>query len=240
MIGPVFDGHDLGEVFVCGDQAVRVSEVRAELASVSGRDYDVHVGSTLGNGRVEFTVALPGRDPAERRDLFSRLASWLRVDGPRRLVLPDRPDRHCLAVPDSSIELTGYIDGETARIGFATVSPWHGTQRTVTVPSGGSATFRVEGTYPATCTLAAASAVRSGSSGVWGVRLDEGDYVRVELTSGSHAVSIDCADRICKVDGAVDMLTLSSDWLELEPGGHTVRMDQGTGAATLTYVERWL
>ena len=36
------------------------------------------------------------------------------------------------------------------------------------------------------------------------------------------------------------MITTDSDWLVLEPGTHTLAIDNGTGAATVTFVERWL
>ena len=36
------------------------------------------------------------------------------------------------------------------------------------------------------------------------------------------------------------MITLDSDWPVLSPGPHTVRMDEGTGTATLTWQERSL
>jgi hypothetical protein len=116
----------------------------------------------------------------------------------------------------------------------------YGAARTVTVPSGGSVEFNVGGTYK-TMPRITANAARDSSSLVWGLRLDGGDFVHV--ATGSNAVKsvlIDCAERICTVAGAVALPTLDSDWLELEPGTHTLAMDNGTGAATVVFTERWL
>jgi hypothetical protein len=42
------------------------------------------------------------------------------------------------------------------------------------------------------------------------------------------------------VAGEVAMVTPDSDWPRLSAGAHTVVMDKGTGAATLTITERLL
>ena len=84
------------------------------------------------------------------------------------------------------------------------------------------------------------SAVRNSSSLVWGVKVDNADFVHVATgSSSSRKVEIDSEKRICKVANAIALPTLDSDWIVLEPGAHTVAMDNGTGAATLSWVERW-
>jgi hypothetical protein len=89
--------------------------------------------------------------------------------------------------------------------------------------------------------LVAPSAVRNYSTGLWGVRFDGGDFLRVALASSTaRAVEIDGSRRTVKVANATDMATLDSSWPKLEPGSHVARMDQGTGAATLTWIERYL
>ncbi len=115
----------------------------------------------------------------------------------------------------------------------------YGRERSVTVPSGGSAEFAVGGTLPTLPTINA-TATRDASALVWGLRVDEGDFAHVALSSGSHALSVDCDGRTVQVDGVTGMLTLDSDWLVLEPGTHTARNDLGSGAATLTWREVWL
>ena len=111
---------------------------------------------------------------------------------------------------------------------------------TLTVPSGGSISFNVGGTYRARPRITA-SAVRDSSSQVWGLKLDNADFVHVVTGSASaRSVDIDCDGRTCIVNSSTSMITLDSDWLELAPGTHTLVMDKGTGAATVKYRERWL
>jgi hypothetical protein len=76
---------------------------------------------------------------------------------------------------------------------------------------------------------------------MWSLTFDEGDYVRLKLpTALATTVSIDCKERRVLVGGEVSMLTLESDWPRLAAGTHTVRMDLGTGAATISIRERCL
>ena len=114
-------------------------------------------------------------------------------------------------------------------------------EMTATIPSGGSVAVMVGGTVSTLPTLSATSAVRDGSSKLWGVQLDNAEHMRVSLpTSGQNRVSIDCLERVVTISGATSMLTLDSDWFEMPPGEHVLTMDMGTGAATLKWRERWL
>lgn len=114
-----------------------------------------------------------------------------------------------------------------------------GASRSVTVPSGDSVSFRIGGTLPAAISVNAEAAVRDAASTVWGIRFDEGGFVHVATgNAAARAVSIDCDNRIVAVGTATSMLTLDSDWPTLRPGIHVARMDEGTGAATLTWTER--
>ena len=101
-------------------------------------------------------------------------------------------------------------------------------------------TFNVDGTYKAAPVITA-NATRNASSLVWGLRLDEGDYLHIATGSASaRPITANCGERTLSVNGSVAIPTLDSDWLELEPGVHTLRMDNGTGAATVTWRDRWL
>ena len=114
----------------------------------------------------------------------------------------------------------------------------YGDTHTVTVPSAGSVSFIVKGSYPTAPTIHAQSANVSSST-VWGLRLDETDFIHVQLSEASE-VAIDCDKRTCLVGSDVKLPTLDSDWIHLTNGHHTLRNDQGTGACTVTWTERWL
>ncbi|MBQ9002185.1 MAG: phage tail family protein [Eggerthellaceae bacterium] len=236
----LFDGHDLCELLICGDPQLTALNSSVSLAEPPGADGASVLSRTWGRTEVSFTVVAIG-NAHDRRDKLSTLGAWLDVDGPRRLVLPDAPERFHMAVPSGAVKLDRLFGGETGKLTFLLADPIaYGDEHSITVPSGGSVTFVVGGTYP-TRPVVTANAVRNASSLVWGLRLDEGDYLHIATGSASaRAIVADCGERTLSVNGSAAIPTLDSDWLELEPGAHTLRMDNGTGAATVTWRDRWL
>ena len=91
----------------------------------------------------------------------------------------------------------------------------------------------IGGNYPADVLISCEEATPS-SSNLWGVRFDNKGYMRVPVTQAS-SVSIDAASREVKVNNATSMITLDSDWAKLEPGRHSVKIDAGSGSATITW-----
>lgn len=236
----IYDGHDFSTLFVWGDPELSILNAQPDVREVSGRNGAAFVGLKYGTSTVAFTVAAQG-NAEQRRVAFSMLGQWLMVDEPKALYLPDTPDRYYLAVPSGALDLKRAIDAESAKVTFMLTDPVaRGDSQTASLPSGGSVSINVNGTAPTYLNVAAASAVRDGTSQTWGVRLDASDYLHVATGSNSaRSVEIDSEERTCKVQGALALPTLDSDWLVLEPGTHTVAMDYGTGAATLSWVERW-
>lgn len=235
-----FDGHDFDELFIVGNPRMSVLSYAPNYADSQSRDGAAVKGIRKGTASVTFTLVALGSH-SEIRDKWSTLGAWLDVDEPRKLVLPDTPDRYYLAVPDGSLDINRAINGESTEITFTVTEPTsYGTVHSVVVPSGGSVTFRVGGTAPARPVITASNATRNQSSLVWGLRLDDGDYVHV-ATGLASAVQVvaDCDARTLSVNGAATIPTIDSDWLVLTPGTHTLRMDNGTGAATVRWRERW-
>ena len=235
----LFNGHDFESLFIVGEPSISILNYQSKTVESDSKNGSAVIGKTWGNSTVAFTLVVEG-SASERRDKLSTLGAWLDVDEPKPLVLPDTPDRYYMAVPDGSLDLNRAIGAEYAQITFLVNEPdSYGKMRTVTVPSGGSVTFIVGGTaktYP----RITANAVRSASSQVWGIKLDESDYVHIATgAAAARAVVIDCEKRTATISGSVTIPTLDSDWLELKPGEHTLRMDNGTGAATVTFIERW-
>ena len=236
----IFDGHDFSTLFVWGDPQITILNAKPDTREVSGRNGAAFVGMTYDVSTVAFTIAALG-DAETRRVALSTLGQWLMVDEPKPLYLPDTPDRYYLAVPGAGLDLTRGIGGEMAQVSFTLVDPVaYGDTQTASLPSGGSVSVNVNGTAPTYLNVVATSAVRNSSAQVWGVQLDSVDYVHVATGSSSaRKVEIYSEERICKVQDALTLPTLDSDWLKLEPGTHTIAMDYGTGAATLSWVERW-
>lgn len=236
-----YDGHDFETLFVVGDPAITILDSRAEYGNSSNMNGAVLMGRRWGEVHVSFSLAALG-NANTRRLAFSTLGSWLDVDEPKKLVLPDTPTWYYMAIPDGALDLERAFDGETAQITFTLTDPiaYSSTETTVTVPSGGSVTFTVGGTASAKPRLQA-TAVRNSTSLVWGVKLDNADFVHVATGSSSGRVTvIDCDTRTVTVSSNPAILTLDSDWLEFSPGSHTLIMDNGTGACTVKYRERWL
>lgn len=174
--------------------------------------------------------------------LRDKLVAHLMTGEEMRLTLRTHPGEHYLAHLASITEGDriggtgiGYLE-----LAFQANDPCrYGATRSVTVPSGGSVSFRVGGNMPARASVSASAAVRSSGSTVWGVRFDEGDFAHIATGSSSaRAVVIDGTTRSAKIAGATAMITLDSNWPRLLPGTHVARMDEGTGEATLTWQER--
>lgn len=235
-----FNGHDLETLFVCGDPKITILNAEPNTETLESRNGEMFIGARWGVSTVSFSIGIHGT-ALQRRNAFSQLGAWLTVDEPKQLILPDTPDRYYLAVPDGSLDLERGIGGEISQLTFKLVDPiaYSTTETTITVPSGGSITFNVGGTA-ATAPTIQATAVRNSSSLVWGLRLDAGDFVHVATGNASgRFVVIDCNARTLTISGNAAITTLDSDWLEFTPGSHTLVMDNGTGAATVKYRERW-
>lgn len=235
-----FDGHDIGTLFTYGDPNIEILGAQPTLEDVPGRNGQAFTGMTYGSAIVSFTIAVAG-DAATRRAALSTLGQWLMVDEPKHLVLPDTPDRYYLAVPDGGLSLNRGVKAEYGQLSFRLVDPIaYGQTQTASLPSGGSVSITIGGTAPTALAITANSAVRDSTSLVWGVRADNADFVHVATGSASsRKVVLDCGERTLTVAGSVKIPTLDSDWLVLSPGSHTLAMDNGTGAATVTWVERW-
>ena len=156
------------------------------------------------------------------------------------LAFSDDDGLYYMAVPTGAMQPERYLNAVNVHVELALADPiMYGRTCEIVVPSGGSTTFKVGGSYPAQPVIEA-SAVRNASSLVWGLRLDDGDFMHVKTGSSSaRTVKLDCAERTLVLNGDVALPTVDSDWLAFEPGVHTLAMDNGTGAATVTFVERW-
>ncbi|MBR0403778.1 MAG: phage tail family protein [Eggerthellaceae bacterium] len=239
----IFGSIELTERFeVKGIEMPAIASSTVDVRSVPGMDGGVLVSNDLDPLEIKVTCRLTTDtiDPREVQQAWADAVARIRRAGTQALYLT--PDRFRMAVlaGETPLEYANY--SATGELTFLCADPVaYGREREITVPSGGSVTFHVDGTYPTAPTIAAASAVRDGTALVWRLRLDGGAYIAVETGSASaRKVDADCARRVCKVADAVKLPTLESDWIVLEPGSHTLQMDKGTGAATVTYRERWL
>lgn len=189
---------------------------------------------------VSARLATSSIDPRDIQREWAKVAALLRREGLQPLSLSRGLYRMAALTGATDLEFATY--SATADLKFTCPDPVaYGEERRLTVPSGGSVSFHVNGTYPAKPSIEAAGAVRDSSSGVWGLRLDDGDVLRIATGSAQpRLVEANCQARTCRVAGAVALPTPESDWLTLEPGEHVLNNDQGRGSCTVTYSERWL
>lgn len=244
-----FDGHDLTEIFL-------VTDVSRPWPSLSASTTDNPAGGSFLAGlrreAAEVSVNLYAfGSTSERRDAARALASWLDVDGPRELAFGDDGGLCYMAVPSGTDAPRSFVDAESVSVTFLAPEPVMLGERgraqaympmSVTEFAGPvSPVVMVGGTAPARMVITSEDASRDPSTGLWGVRLDDGGYARVEIpVSAPSSVTIDCVERTATVNGAPALLTLDSDWLEMPPGRHVIKLDEGHGTADVSWRERWL
>lgn len=240
MESVTFDGNVLSDKYrVLVRRELPFQTARDE--SAPGRD-GTHVrGAEYTPQAVTLVFVLGPCGNVEMMRRIRGLMADLDVREPKRLELGEDGGLWCMAMPSGKREWKRHVSTCSVEVPFIVEdAALYGRSMSVTVPSGGSVEFNVNGTYQ-TAPAITANAVRDASSNVWGLRLDDGDFVHVETGTASAALTkIDCGERTVNVAGAVKVPTLDSDWLELAPGHHRLAMDNGTGAATVTWIERWL
>lgn len=242
-MGLTYDGFDLMRYALVRLERPVGPEMRLTTETVPGRMGDVLVDSTIGTYEIVAHCTLRPRYRNDWQRVRRELAAAFIKSGEHILTLPDEPGLYRMA----SASLTRNVETPlptptTFDIEFTCHDPRaFGETREIIVPSGGSIEFAIDGMLPTCLQVSAPQARRSPSSQLWGMRFDEQDFMQVKLaTSTAHAVAIDGERRLCTVDGATAMITLDSHWPELSPGVHVARMDQGTGAAILTWTEVYL
>ena len=238
-----FNGVDFTEYLdVAGFEMPAIAEVTPAVAEISGRDGAAYMGSVL----QPLTIIVKARlatdtiEPAEIQRQWAIVAAMMRTEEPAELSITPGIYRKAVLQGQTALEFNTY--SANADLSFYCPDPVaYGNAREVSVPSGGLATFVVGGTYPAAPTVVASSAVRDSQTGLWRLRLDDGGHLAVPTgTAAASAVTVDCLERTCTVNGAVALPTLESDWFTLGPGEHTVSNDLGSGACTISFRERWL
>ncbi len=236
-----FDGVDLGELCHVSDLQAPLPPRTIGEEDVAGRDGSLYTGVRLQPRDIRMRMTVRGRTLEERRQAARDVAAVLAVDSPRPLCISADDGLRWMAVPTTDGDVELMVNHSSFDVTFRVMDPVaYGDQRTITVPSGGSATFYVDGTYPARPTITA-SAAANGAGGFWRLQLEDGSYLIATVPTGLSTAPVvaDCLARTLYVNGTLALLQPDADWLELAPGEHTLTMT-GTGAATVTFDERWL
>lgn len=237
-----FNGITISDFFEVGN-VIRPLVGRSNTTmDVSGMDGNRVTGSVMMPNKITVSFIMSEKNATQRRDAVRNLTMMLHSEEPARLMFASDNGLYYMAILDGEVPIQEHVRSGLVEANFVTESPvLYGETRTATVPSGGSATIYVEGTYPASPVISGTVYGSSSDSYQWGVRLDEGDYMRIVTGSSSaRTVVMDCRDRMASVSGSTKLPTLTSDWFELSAGFHTIRNDIGSGACTISWQERWL
>lgn len=235
-----FNGYDLTQDFIMSGLVRQFMPRDVSQIDVPGMDGALFSSARYSPIKISMEATVLGENPQDRSDALRRLASVLAVGEPSPLSISDDDGKFYLAIPSGG-DISRYISAETFPLEFTALDPaMYGSTVTVEVPSGGSATFTVGGNYP-TMPSISVSATRDSASTVYGLRLDSSAVLDFPTgTDSAVQLEIDCANRTADQDGDTVIPTLGSDWFVLEPGEHEVENYLGAGAATLSYVERWV
>lgn len=215
---------------------------KADVREIPGRDGVMVAGADYAPPSLSLYFVLGPCMRGEMERKVHDLSHLLDVREPKKLELGDDGGLWCMAMPTGERNWKRHVTSASVEVPFVVCdAAMYGREMSVTVPSGGTASFTVNGTYPTRPMVEAASAKRDEGSKVWGLILDDADFLHIATgTSSATKVEADCGERTVSIGGTASVPTLNSDWLELEPGRHELRMDYGTGAATVTWFERWL
>ena len=237
----VFDGHRINDRFFVGEADVGLPEFAPRTEEREFADGSRVRGMRLRSPEIAIQLVTKPSRFFTAREALSELCSWLHVDGPRRLYLSGDRGLFRMCVPNGAPQVQDNEWNDRVTVTFLQTEPaLYGVVRKVTVPSGGTVRFSTGGSYPTKPTVTSDAARRDSSTQLWGLRLDEGDVMRVKVpVSAASSVVMDCAARTCSVNGATTVPTLQSDWFVFEPGVHTLRNDKGSGACVVSWYERW-
>lgn len=180
-------------------------------------------------------------------DMMDELARWLVTEDERELALRSNPGQVYLAHFKSYEE--GEREGGKGIGGFELVftasDPLRYGERRVAITSAVGKRFEVGGTDEADLTVD----IRNGR----GVAVDDGVIMSLEFSgpddtysmsillndTSAHEVNIDCVNHVVRADGEVTGLTLMSKWPVLKPGVWDVQFTNGSGVATLSWIQRY-
>lgn len=237
----MFDGHELTRDYYVSDLRTPLLPRTIGTQEVPSRDSFLFTGARLAQRSIVLTLTVVSKSIEQRQAAARHLAALLAVDEPKPLQISIDDGLYYMAIPQSSDDAIRWVNATSFDVVFECPDPVaYGVERIVTVPSGGSVTFEVGGTYP-TMPVVSASTAANGSGGFWRITKEDGSYLMATIPNGVSTAPVvaDCAARTLKVNGSTGLLVPLADWLVLEPGEHTLTMT-GTGAATVTFNERWL
>lgn len=239
-----FDGHCITDDFYVSNLVMQTPSRNVRTQKIAGRDGVALTGVELQPITIKMQITALHDTKADRIAALDALTGWLDVDEPKQLRFSFDDGKYYMAVPSKIGNRKRWFSADALLdVSFYCLDPVrYGESHTVSVSSGGSSTINVGGTYPTVIDIDASAAKRDSSTQYWGVSLDSQKTIKVNTGSASGVtLDIDTAKRDVKAAGALVLPTLDSDWFDMvNPGSHVVSSVLGTGAFTVSWVDRWV
>lgn len=233
--GLMFDGQNLTDTF----QIVDVSIPALPKIEAITHDLAQHAGSYFASRKVgtrEIKVKL--RLDAETRDPMGIFHAWREVSGmfnrsePRKLQLNEETYCNALLVGDTPITNEAYYG--VVELAFLCFDPFfYGKEHEIALSNNATATFDVQGDYPAYPTLE----LTANTTAVTVTNVATGDFVTIPDTRSGARIAIDMERQLSTIGGEYAPVDLLSDYFPIE-GTAQVRLSGASG--TLRYEERYL
>lgn len=237
----IFNGIRLSDYFDIIDVKRPNAAVASETMAVSGRDGLVLTGSSLGTVTISVIIMLRDSEVSGRRARMREVQVLLNTKEPAPLEFSEDEGLYYMAKLDGEMPVREHVRSGGIEVNFTAFDPiLYGRRRSVTVPSGGSVTFIVGGSYKTRPRISGSVKGANQTGNLWGIRLDDRYSMRIPMGgTATKPLDIDCKDRICRVNSVITLPTMQSDWFALEAGQHVIENDMGSGAVTVTWNERW-
>lgn len=238
----IFNGIRLSDYF----DVINVNRPNAatvsETVEVSGRDGVVLTGSAMGAVTISVTIMMREPTVSGRRARMREVQALLSTDDEVPLEFSEDEGLYYMAKLDGEMPVKEHVRSGALEVNFTAFDPvMYGRTRSVTVPSGGSVSFVVDGTYRTMPRISGSVSGSSQTGNLWGLRLDDAASIRVPMGgTAQKTIEIDCSTRVSKVGGVLTLPTMQSDWFALTAGkSHTLTNDIGSGSCVVTWDERW-
>ena len=241
MTAVTFNGTDLTNRFIVGDQKRPLPEFRVSTMQVDGADGEVYGGSTIGPRFLSFRVTSIGRTPRQLQDDAKFLMALLAVRQPTALTISDERTEGNVqlvryAVPTGSFDADEYVRAGSWSLQFVQPDPYlYGTEHTQSVASGSTVSISVDGNAPAEWTVTA-----TPSSGATSYTFEYGTKKVVfdGTFDGTKAISVNSRTGTVSTGAVGNGLTNATTIEPVGPG--TVELKSSSGTATFRWRERWL
>ena len=241
MTAVTFNGTDLTNRFIVGDQKRPLPEFRVSTMQVEGADGEVYGGSTIGPRFLSFRVTSVGRTPRQVQDDAKFLMALLAVRQPTELSISDErsPGDTQLVryvVPSGSFDMDEYVRAGSWVLQFIQPDPYlYGHTYTQSVASGSTVEIFVDGNAPAEWTV---SAVPNSGATLYTFEYGTKKVVFDGVFDGAKAISVDSRTGTVRTGAVGNGLTNATTIEPVGPG--TVELKSSSGTATFQWRERWL